>query len=235
MVSMIGMTFDSVGGLYLAYDLLGGNNGPLCRLTRIVNYSILYFLIFLLGFNLKFALIGSIGLGTATAFHMQRISHKKPETLGFIFFVSLLRGLAIYWATTCVLSHTAAIFAGCGLFIASFILSRSKLSLSVWYKPGVKPTITLYKLFFSIIIGCCVAGALAIGEYFGHDPLSLFAACRTAVVISLCIMSITIFGPGIEWFADNVPDKRMGYIGAVLFLLGFVIQAIPSLLILLHG
>jgi hypothetical protein len=112
MVSMIGMTFDSVGGLYLAYDLLGGNDGPLSRLTRIVNYSLMFFLIFILGFSLKFALVAGIGLGTATAFHMQRISHEQPETRKFLFFVSVLRGVSIYWATTFVMSGTAALV-GC--------------------------------------------------------------------------------------------------------------------------
>ena len=231
---MIGMTFDSVGGLYLAYDLLGGNDGPLCRLTRIVNYSLMYFLIFMIGFNLKFALIGGIGLGTATAFHMQRISHGLPETRKFLFYISLIRGVSIFWAMTFVMSYTASIVVGCGLFLISFIFPQYNLSPKIWFKPGIKPTVTFFKVLISCLIGCGLAGMLALGEYLGHDPLSLHEILKTAAVSSLSIMTVTVFGPSIEWFADNVPDKRMGYIGAVLFLLGFMIQAIPSLCVLLH-
>jgi hypothetical protein len=231
---MIGMTFDSIGGLYLAYDLLGGQDGPLSRVTRIVNYSLLFFLIMILGFNLKFALIGSIGLGTATAFHMHRISHNEPETTRFLFCIALLRGLTIFWATSYVMSLVAATIGGIGLFLVSFLLPRYSLTPKLWYTPGVKPSITPQKILFSCIIGLTVTVVLTIGEYFGHDSLSLFGSIRTALVLSLSLMAVTIFAPAIEWFADNVPDKRMGYVGAIMFMMGFVIQSIPSLIILLQ-
>src|SRR2546429_5139055 len=41
-VSLTGICLDVLGGLYLAYDLLGGQHGPLRLLTRIVTYSIVY-------------------------------------------------------------------------------------------------------------------------------------------------------------------------------------------------
>jgi hypothetical protein len=52
-ISIAGTVCDVMGGLYLAYDLLGGNNGPLRTLTRVVTYS----LIFCLGYGLPFGLI----------------------------------------------------------------------------------------------------------------------------------------------------------------------------------
>jgi hypothetical protein len=33
-LSLIGVAFDALGGLYLAYDLLGGKHGPLRRITK---------------------------------------------------------------------------------------------------------------------------------------------------------------------------------------------------------
>jgi len=41
-VSISGISLDVLGGLYLAYDLLGGQHGPLRLLTRIVTYSIVF-------------------------------------------------------------------------------------------------------------------------------------------------------------------------------------------------
>src|SRR5438876_667201 len=42
MVSITGSLLDVVGSLYLAYDLLGGQHGPLRLLTRAVTYSLVF-------------------------------------------------------------------------------------------------------------------------------------------------------------------------------------------------
>src|SRR5579872_2617273 len=49
-ISITGTVCDVMGGLYLAYDLLGGNNGPLRTLTRAVTYG----LIFCIGYGIPF-------------------------------------------------------------------------------------------------------------------------------------------------------------------------------------
>ena len=41
-VSITGTFLDLLGSLYLAYDLLGGQHGPLRLLTRAVTYSIVF-------------------------------------------------------------------------------------------------------------------------------------------------------------------------------------------------
>jgi hypothetical protein len=231
---MIGMTFDSVGGLYLAYDLLGGPDGPLSRLTRAVNYSLLFFIIYLLGFNFKFALIGGIGLGTATALHLHRISHTKQDTASFLFWVGLLRGVTVAWACSYIISNVASLVAGIGVFLVSFVLPLFKLSPRLWYEPSVRPTISKKKIIFALVLGALVSLTIVFGEFLGGDKHALHTAFRAAFVITLGTVVISTFSPMIEWYSDNVPDKRMGYIGAVMFLCGFVIQAIPSLMVLLH-
>ena len=72
-----------------------------------------------------------------------------------------------------------------------------------------------------------------LGEFIGGDKNALATAARCAFVVTLGTVFVSTFSPSIEWYADNVPDKRMGYIGAILFLIGFAIQSIPSLLVLL--
>ena len=42
LVSIIGSSLDVLGALYLAYDLLGGEHGPLRILTRGVTYGALF-------------------------------------------------------------------------------------------------------------------------------------------------------------------------------------------------
>src|ERR1017187_10542012 len=41
-VSIVGTSLDVLGGLYLAYDVLGGQHRPLRLLTRAVTYSIVF-------------------------------------------------------------------------------------------------------------------------------------------------------------------------------------------------
>src|SRR5579863_4575035 len=70
-ISIIGTVCDVMGGLYLAYDLLGGNNGPLRTLTRVVTYSFIFCVGYSLPLGLLFgplrgiaaALVVGIGLG----------------------------------------------------------------------------------------------------------------------------------------------------------------------------
>jgi hypothetical protein len=59
-ISIVGTVCDVLGGLYLAYDLLGGTNGPLRTLTRVVTYS----LIFSVGYGLPFGPLKGVELVT---------------------------------------------------------------------------------------------------------------------------------------------------------------------------
>lgn len=127
-----------------------------------------------------------------------------------------------------MISLTAATTGGIGPFLVSFLLLRYSLTPKLWYTPGVKPSITPHKILFSCIIGLTVTVVLTIGEYFGHDSLSLFGSIRTALVLSLSLIAVTIFAPAIEWFADNLPDKRMGYVGAIMFVLGLTLKLMPT-------
>jgi hypothetical protein len=42
LITIIGSSLDMLGALYLAYDLLGGEHGPLRTLTRAVTYGALF-------------------------------------------------------------------------------------------------------------------------------------------------------------------------------------------------
>ena len=54
-VSITGTFLDVLGSLYLAYDLLGGQRGPLRLLTRAVTYSVVFGIGYGLGLGLVFA------------------------------------------------------------------------------------------------------------------------------------------------------------------------------------
>jgi hypothetical protein len=58
-----GSLLGALGGLYLTYDLLGGKDGPLAGVTRVVTYMFLYGIPFSLGLGLKFGLVAGLGMG----------------------------------------------------------------------------------------------------------------------------------------------------------------------------
>jgi len=64
-VSIAGTCLDVLGSLYLAYDLLGGQHGPLRLLTRAVTYSIVFGIGYALGLGLVFGLAPALAASKA--------------------------------------------------------------------------------------------------------------------------------------------------------------------------
>src|ERR1700681_4040266 len=72
LVSITGACLDVLGSLYLAYDLLGGQHGPLRLLTRVVTYSIVFGVGYGLGLGLFFGLAAGITSGITLAIEFNR-------------------------------------------------------------------------------------------------------------------------------------------------------------------
>src|SRR5246127_4194553 len=73
-VSIAGTCFDLLGSLYLAYDLLGGQHGPLRLLTRAVTYSVVFGVGYGLGLGSFFGLAAGIATGITLAIELNRAS-----------------------------------------------------------------------------------------------------------------------------------------------------------------
>src|SRR5580704_19520072 len=71
-VSIAGTCLDVIGSLYLAYDLLGGQHGPLRLLTRAVTYSIVFGIGYGFGLGLFFGLASGIATGITLSIEFNR-------------------------------------------------------------------------------------------------------------------------------------------------------------------
>src|SRR5271167_3131944 len=71
-VAIAGSGLDVLGSLYLAYDLLGGQHGPLRFLTRAVTYSLVFGIGYGLGLGLFFGLAAGIATGVTLAIEFTR-------------------------------------------------------------------------------------------------------------------------------------------------------------------
>ena len=231
--SMTGMTFDSIGGLYLAYDLLGGHRGPLGMITRIVTYSLIAFVFYAFALNLKFALIAGIGMGAIFGYQLELIGSGHKLTKKFLITVAFVRMIILTVAGAMVLSRTAACFMGVSILIGSLMASKFKYSPDYWYEASTQPQFRPRRLVVGITLGIMVSLMAWLGETVSGVSNPLPMALRLGLVIGLGTALIATVSPFVEWYADNLPPKRMGYIGVVMFLLGFAIQSIPSLVVLL--
>src|SRR5881227_1959300 len=79
LVSIIGNSLDVLGALYLAYDLLGGEHGPLRTLTRGVTYGALFGVGYGLAFGPVFGLATGVTHGATLAWEYARASRNQPK------------------------------------------------------------------------------------------------------------------------------------------------------------
>src|SRR6266849_10311535 len=79
LVSIVGCSLDVLGALYLAYDLLGGEHGPLRTLTRGVTYGVLFGTGYGLALGPVFGLASGVAHGITLGWEYSRASRKDPE------------------------------------------------------------------------------------------------------------------------------------------------------------
>jgi hypothetical protein len=83
LISIVGGALDMLGALYLAYDLLGGEHGPLRVLTRAVTYGVLFGSGYGLALGPVFGLASGIAHGISLAWEYSRASrHARIQDSG---------------------------------------------------------------------------------------------------------------------------------------------------------
>src|SRR6201997_1372544 len=94
-VSIAVTCLDVLGSLYLAYDLLGGQHGPLRVLTRAVTYSVVFGIGYGLGLGFFFGLATGIATGITLAIELNRAARGLEHySLPWEALFSAIRGFA---------------------------------------------------------------------------------------------------------------------------------------------
>lgn len=227
-VSITGSGLDVVGSLYLAYDLLGGQHGPLRLLTRAVTYSVVFGVGYGLGLGLFFGVASGISTGITLAIELNRaargLDHYPPAwegvfaaIRGFGFGVGLYRVVGLGFAASfAVLIIVGQIFA---------------------YSRGVRPAIDYassrrtrftrrqFEGTVSRTVGY-IASALVCSTFILHVNHPWFFAIRVGLVTGIVTAVGVTFNPYIEYYADNLPERRLGAFGIGLILCGFALQSL---------
>jgi hypothetical protein len=235
-ISMLGMSLDAYGGLLLAYDLLGGRHGPLRWLLRTSTYSFVFTAMFVPVFRLQFALLAGIGLGGILAYELhqaarsngsRRIGNRLPVAIARCSVLGLAIGLSFHIAL-------GVWFVLVGSAFATVAILAGKVR-GIEYKVDSMPKITRANLGLAVSRGALVGvTGLVSGALAGDGSSLIWFAAEVGLTVGMCIACLGVVAPLVEAWVDRVPDKLLGHVGAVLFVLGFFLQAAPSAEILIH-
>jgi hypothetical protein len=228
LVSIIGSFFDVLGALYLAYDLLGGEHGPLRTLSRAVTYGA----IFGAGYGLAFGPVVGISTGVAhgitLASEYSRASKHRP-TPGFRYdlAMSAIRGAGFGLGLAYLYGGAfGALFAALAT-VGQVVAYRAGIRPTMDYLPAARPRLTKNQLIGVAIrtVGYAVAGYFS-GLMAGPRVNALWVGVKLGLAIGVVSAIVSACMPFIEWSADRVPEKRMGVFGVGLILIGFALQSV---------
>jgi len=227
-VSLMGSCLDLLGALYLAYDLLGGEHGPLRALSRGVTYGAL----FAIGYGIPLGPVFGIACGLTAGI-----------TLAWEFSAAS-RGLTYpgFWhdATASAIRGVGHAVGAAWYFGPGFGLifgAVGTLSQIVAYSIGIRPTMNYAPAprlrlsgfqFLTVVNRTVGYGVLAWAcVHFGQHPeRALDFGLRFGLTIGVVTFVMSALTPIIEWGADRVPERRMGVFGVASILVGFSLQSL---------
>jgi hypothetical protein len=234
-ISITGTCLDVIGSLYLAHDLLGGQHGPLRLLTRAVTYSIVFGVGYGLGLGLLFGLATGVATGVTIATELNRAA----------------RGLdhySLFWegvfSTIRAFAFGAALYPSLGLAFAAAFAVLITLGQIVAYSRGIRPALDYAatgkpritrrhaRAIFERTVGY-TATALLCSAFVQHVDHVWIFALRVGLVIGVVTGVGIAVVPLIEYYADNLPERRLGAFGIGLILCGFALQSFQYWLALL--
>ncbi len=227
-ISIAGTGLDVLGSLYLAYDLLGGPNGPLRLLTRAVTYSILIGLGYGLGLGLLFGLAAGPASGVTIAIELNRMSSRQDHySLPWEILFSGIRACAFGVALYPQVGLQFALLYGALLTAGQAVAYSRGVRPSLQYAADRKPRFTREHVQATILrsVGNTAAALVcsAIARHLEHPWL--FAA-RLGVVTGVVTGAGMAFSPYVEYYAANLPARRMGVVGVALMFCGFALQSL---------
>jgi hypothetical protein len=227
-ISITGTCFDVLGSLYLAYDLLGGQHGPLRLLTRMVTYSIIFGIGYGLGLGLFFGLASGIATGVTTAIELNRAARGLDHySLPWEGFFSAIRGLAFGAGLYRILGFQFAIAFAILITLGQIFAYSRGMRPGMEYVARLRPRLTRRQAWgivnrtFGYILTALICSA-----FVRHIDHPLLFALRVGLVTGLVTGILSTVNPFIEYYADNMPERRLGVFGIGLILCGFALQSV---------
>ncbi len=234
-VSITGTCLDVLGSLYLAYDLLGGQHGPLRLLTRAVTYSLVFGIGYSLGLGLFFGLAAGIATGITLAIEFNRASRGLNHySLPWEGLFSAIRGFGFAVGLYRILGVRFAIAFAILVTIGQVIAYLRGMRPAIDYEAARRPRITRRQFWGTVVrtFGF-MATALVCSFLAHHVDHAWWFSLRVGLVTGIVTGAGVTINPYIEYYADNLPERRLGVFGIGLILCGFALQSLQYWLALL--
>ncbi|HEY4087890.1 MAG TPA: hypothetical protein VGM43_18245 [Bryobacteraceae bacterium] len=228
LISIVGSSLDVLGALYLAYDLLGGEHGPLRTLTRAMTYGVLFGIGFGLALGPVFGLVTGIAHGVTLGWEYSWASQGcRDRSFRRDTTMSAIRGASFAIGTAYLFGPRFGIIFGTVSTIAQAAAYRLDIRPARFYDPQKRIGFNRFILFAAVnrTIGYGVAAYLT-SLVAGHRAQALSIGLSAGLAIGLVTAFTGPATPLIEWVANNVPAKRMGVAGIGIVLVGFALQSV---------
>jgi hypothetical protein len=234
-IAISGSCLDVLGSLYLAYDLLGGQHGPLRLLTRTVTYSIVFGVGYGIGLGPVFGLASGLAAGITLSIELNREARRlRPYSLAWEGVFSAIRGIAF----------GAGLYRIVGLQFAIAFATLITIGQIFAYARGIRPGMDYTvrrgphlsrRQFWGTVVRTVgyIATALICSAFVHHVDHPISFALRVGLVTAIVTGVGQTVIPYIEYFADNLPERALGVFGIGLILCGFALQSLQYWLSLL--
>jgi hypothetical protein len=227
-VSITGTCFDVLGTLYLAYDLLGGQHGPLRLLTRAVTYSVLFGIGYGLGLGLFFGLASGIATGITLSIEFNRAARGLDHySLSWEALFSAIRGFAFGAGLYRILGFGFAIAFAILITLGQVLAYSRGMRPATDYSASRRPRFSRRQSVGTVIrtVGY-IATALICSAFIHHVDHPWAFAIRVGLVTGIVTGVGGTLTPYVEYYSDNLPERRMGVFGIGLILCGFALQSL---------
>jgi len=235
LVSIIGSSLDVLGALYLAYDLLGGEHGPLRTLTRAVTYGVLFGTGYGLVLGPVFGLASGAAHGITLGWEFSRASRHGPKP-GLLHdaAMSSIRGAGFAIGAAFLHGPIFGSLFGVLSAVGQVIAYRFGIRPTLDYAPGRRPRLTRAQFLAAVnrTIGYSAAGYIC-GLIAHQRDQALSFGLEVGFAIGAVTATAMTCTPFVEWMADNMPARRMGVAGVALILVGFALQSVQYWITLL--
>lgn len=228
LVSITGTCLDVLGSLYLAYDLLGGQHGPLRLLTRAVTYSVVFGIGYGLGLGPFFGLASGIATGITLAIEFSRAARRLDHySLPWEALFSAIRGFGFGVGLYRTLGFGFAIAFAFLITVGQVVAYSYGMRPAMDYAASRRPRLTLRQFWGTLVrtVGYTVT-ALVCSAFIHHLEHPWSFAIRVGLVTGIVTGVGATVNPYIEYYADNLPERRLGAFGIALMFCGFALQSL---------
>lgn len=231
-VGLAGNALNLLGALYLAYDLFGGEHGPLRTLTRSVTYGVLFFLGYVSVLPVVFSILAAAGNGVSVGVELARAARGRRSTFAVAVGASALRSLC--YGVGCAWLFEWRF----GLAFALLTIPGQLFAYRMGFRPTnvIEPDRHIGKQLLGVVnrtVGYATAGLLS--GLLIHMPRrdALLFGLGMGVAVGGISAIMGFICPVVEAWADRLPLRRLGMFGVFLLGCGFLLASFQNWVTLL--